>query len=184
MPGKAFVLTVIGRDKPGIIAEVTGALFRERCNLEDISMTILEGEFAMILISHYQTTTQAEKLQHAFDQLGKKRGLSIYWNEVRQKLVRGESSKKGTKNYLITAFGKDKTGIVHKISQMLSKSRLNITDLNSRILGRGRKSLYAMMLEVDVPRSYALKKLEKKLAAMEKQLRVEIQIRPVERIDL
>ena len=44
------VMTVTGKDKPGIIARVTGVLFEAGANLEDVSMTILEGELAMILI--------------------------------------------------------------------------------------------------------------------------------------
>ena len=44
------VLTVIGKDRPGIIAKVTDVLYRTGCNLEDISMTVLEQEFAMMVI--------------------------------------------------------------------------------------------------------------------------------------
>ena len=50
MIAKASMLTVIGQDRPGIISQVTGCLFQTGCNLEDVSMTILEGQFAMILI--------------------------------------------------------------------------------------------------------------------------------------
>ena len=47
---KHAILTVIGKDRPGIVANVTEILFEYGCNLEDASMTILEGEFAMIVV--------------------------------------------------------------------------------------------------------------------------------------
>ena len=46
---KRILLTISGKDKPGIIAKVTGILFARGCNLEDVSMTLLEGQFAMMM---------------------------------------------------------------------------------------------------------------------------------------
>ncbi len=45
---KAFI-TVIGKDKVGIIAAVSGLLARMNINIEDISQTILQGTFTMIM---------------------------------------------------------------------------------------------------------------------------------------
>ena len=44
-------ITVLGHDRPGIIAETTGILGSLGLNLEDSSMTLLRGHFAMTLIS-------------------------------------------------------------------------------------------------------------------------------------
>ena len=43
------IITVIGRDKPGIIAEVSGLLAEISVNIEDISQTIMSGNFTMIM---------------------------------------------------------------------------------------------------------------------------------------
>src|SRR5919204_222117 len=45
-----FAISVFGRDRPGIVAAVTRALADAGCNLEDTSMTILRGHFAMMLV--------------------------------------------------------------------------------------------------------------------------------------
>ena len=45
-----FAVSVFGRDRPGIIAAVTRVLAAAGCNLEDTSMTILGGHFAMMLV--------------------------------------------------------------------------------------------------------------------------------------
>src|SRR5918992_4894586 len=45
-----FAVSVFGRDRPGIVAAVTRVLADAGCNLEDPSMTILRGHFAMMLV--------------------------------------------------------------------------------------------------------------------------------------
>jgi len=45
---KAFI-TVIGKDRVGIIAAVSSALAKLSINIEDISQTILQGTFTMIM---------------------------------------------------------------------------------------------------------------------------------------
>ena len=44
------IVTVIGRDKPGIIAGVSGLLAEHHINIEDISQTVLQGNFTMIML--------------------------------------------------------------------------------------------------------------------------------------
>ena len=45
-----IAVTVVGHDRPGIIADVTGRLAELGFNLEDSTMTLLRGHFAMMLI--------------------------------------------------------------------------------------------------------------------------------------
>jgi glycine cleavage system transcriptional repressor len=46
----ALALSALGRDRPGIVAEVTGVLVEHGVNVEDSRMAILRGEFAMVLV--------------------------------------------------------------------------------------------------------------------------------------
>ena len=56
-----FALSVVGVDRPGIVAEVSRVLFELGCNIEDSTCTILSGQFAMILvIAHPKFSTAAE----------------------------------------------------------------------------------------------------------------------------
>ena len=58
-----MVITVTGKDRPGIISSLTEALYRSRGNLEDASMTILEGEFAMIFLAELKNRSLMLKLK-------------------------------------------------------------------------------------------------------------------------
>ena len=44
------IISVIGKDRPGIIAKVSGRLFEMNVNIEDISQTIMQEYFTMIMM--------------------------------------------------------------------------------------------------------------------------------------
>lgn len=180
---KQTILTVVGKDHPGIIATVTGILFRYGCNLEDISMTILEGQLAMMLVFS-SNPRQRARLEQAFGKLPQKKDLSFFWKDAKAELKRGEKHQRGSVPYLISAFGRDRTGIVFKASDYLARQKINITDLNSRILGQGKNALYMMLLEADVPKNVKPERLAEGLKRLAKSLGVEIQLKPVEPIEI
>ncbi|MBO5927019.1 MAG: ACT domain-containing protein [Clostridia bacterium] len=72
------ILTVIGKDKSGIIAEVSSMLAKKNINIEDISQTIMQGYFTMIMLVQVETSTIAiEELKKELDALGNKIGVKI-----------------------------------------------------------------------------------------------------------
>jgi ACT domain-containing protein len=77
MSGRA-VVTVLGEDKIGIVANVSRVLAESGANIEDISQTIMEKLFAMImLITIDETKTSLSELQEKLNELGKKIGVHI-----------------------------------------------------------------------------------------------------------
>ena len=183
MSTEALILTILGQDKPGIIAKVTGALFRLGCNLEDVSMTILEDELAMILIVRPKSVKKLDQLQSEIQKFCRKEKLTAFWKPVKRKMARGEKHDRGAESYVISVLGKDRTGIVHQVSQILFQNGINITDLNSRILGESAEALYAMTLEADIKKD-KLPVIQKALSRLQSKLEIDIRINPVERIEM
>lgn len=72
------ILTVIGKDKPGIIASVSAMLAEASINIEDISQTILQGNFTMIMMvnTEHSAMTMGE-LSAACRALGEQIGVTI-----------------------------------------------------------------------------------------------------------
>ena len=178
------ILTVLGKDRPGIIAGVTENLFRRGCNLEDISMTVLGGEFAMMMVVCMNASAKAAA-ESGFSRMRCHGGLDFFWKDFKAGLLRGGREPKEKKTLLISAIGRDHTGIVYKVSRILAGFHLNITDLNSKILGKGKsaRTLYAMALEVEVPAKFNVRKLEKALQMLARSLKIEITLRPLEKIE-
>ncbi|MBI4711552.1 MAG: hypothetical protein HY767_03710 [Candidatus Omnitrophica bacterium] len=182
---KKILITVSGKDKPGIIAKVSGLLFARGCNLEDISMTLLEGQFAMMMTACLPSPAVKIRVLQGLELLGSTPwSLDCHMTELEGKITGRKKHAKGSLPYMITAFGKDRTGIVYEVSRALAGMRVNITDLDSRILGKGAKTTYAMLLEVDVPGHGVLVRLQALLAKVSKKLKIEIQIKPLERVSL
>lgn len=182
---KKILITVSGKDRPGIIAKVSGILFARGCNLEDVSMTLLEGQFAMMMTACVPSPWSMARVLQGLELLRSVPwALDCYMTELKGKTPHGQKHAKSTLPHIITAFGKDRTGIVYEVSRALAGMCVNITDLDSRILGQGAKTTYAMLLEVDVPGKVALTKLKALLAKVSKKLKIEIQIKPLERVSL
>ena len=75
---KTVVITVVGKDKVGIIAAVSAALAKENMNIMDISQTILQDIFTMIMLVNLpDANNDFVKLKKIFDDLGESLGVSI-----------------------------------------------------------------------------------------------------------
>ena len=72
------IITVVGSDKVGIIAKVSAFLAERDINIADISQTILQGNFVMIMmVDLSKTSKDLETLKKEFIALGDLMGVSI-----------------------------------------------------------------------------------------------------------
>ena len=73
------ILTVIGRDKPGIIASVSAVLAENDINIEDISQTVMQGFFTMVmLVDVAKSRIPFDEFVETMKALGEKIGVEIY----------------------------------------------------------------------------------------------------------
>ncbi len=73
------IVTVIGKDKPGIISKVSTALADRKVNIEDISQTIVQGNFTMIMLCSLENAgLTVKELKTALEVLGAEIGVSIH----------------------------------------------------------------------------------------------------------
>ena len=72
------IISVIGKDRPGIIAKVSGKLFELNVNIEDISQTIMQDYFTMIMmVDTSKATADFATISQAMAQLGQEIGMDI-----------------------------------------------------------------------------------------------------------
>ncbi|OIJ16278.1 hypothetical protein BKP35_01430 [Anaerobacillus arseniciselenatis] len=77
MEKKRAVVSVIGKDQVGIIAKVTNVLADNQVNVLDISQTILQDFFTMMMLVDVSEIESLEKLQEQFDPINEDMGLKI-----------------------------------------------------------------------------------------------------------
>ncbi|SHN27973.1 ACT domain-containing protein [Gracilibacillus kekensis] len=71
------VVSVVGKDQVGIIAKVTTVLYKNEMNILDISQTILQDFFTMIMLIDIKDPSNLEALQEKFEPVEKELGLKI-----------------------------------------------------------------------------------------------------------
>ena len=72
------IVSVIGKDKKGIIAKVSTALYEMEVNIEDISQTILQEHFAMIMVvSLEDTKLSIQEISTKLNEVGEMNGVEI-----------------------------------------------------------------------------------------------------------
>lgn len=174
---KLWIVTAVGSDRPGIVAQVTKALYRLGCNLEDSAMTRLGGEFAIMLVCSSPASLSEARVEAALAPLARRLRLSLQAKPIKA----AASHRASARTYLISVYGADRPGIVWRISELLAGRRVNISDLSTRrTAGSGRGSLYQMMLEVELPPGLASASLERALRQLAKRLKVEVRLQPLD----
>jgi len=74
---KAFV-TVVGKDSVGIIYGITGVLAKNNVNIEDISQTILQDYFSMVMLVNLDNMTVSfDELKKQLDEKGSEIGVTV-----------------------------------------------------------------------------------------------------------
>ncbi|PNU21394.1 amino acid-binding protein [Geothermobacter hydrogeniphilus] len=176
-----YALTIIGRDHPGIVSRVTEILYRRGCNIADSSCSILGGQFAMLLIISQPEEESGEDLLHYFAPL-EEENLSVFLRTLRpggeiRPHLQGELC-------MVSVYGSDKPGIVYRVARELGEREINITDLNTKLIGSVQRPVYVMMLEATLPAGMSVEDLEQAMAAVAGELQVDISVRAINPVEL
>ncbi len=135
---KFVVLAAVGRDRVGIVARVAELFYELGCNLLDSSMTLLRGEFAIILMVKLSDEHSVEQLRAKIPALEKELGMSIHVRELNEDELE-ESAVEGHP-HIISVYGADKPGIVAGVTHELAKLGANITDVQTKYSGSSSRS--------------------------------------------
>lgn len=165
-----LAVTVVGHDRPGIIAEATGILAGLRGNLEDSTMTILRGHFAMVLL--VSAPAEAAAVEAALSPMTADGLLVVTVREVPEE---AEPEPVGA-SYLLSVHGADRPGIVSAVTSVVAEASGNITDLSTRLSG----GLYVLLAEVDLPAAADVQRLTSRLRDVAGSLGVEATLRPLD----
>jgi glycine cleavage system transcriptional repressor len=170
-----FAVSVFGRDRPGIVAAVTRVLADAGCNLEDTSMTILRGHFAMMLVVSGPAGATAGDLETGLGPVAGRLDLQVSVRALAGEV--GEVGGGGAR-YAAAVYGADRPGLVARVAETLAAHQFNIVDLQTRVVGEP-DPVYAMHFELEVPAGRA-SLVETDLRAAAADLGVEVSFQPDE----
>ncbi|WP_229400935.1 glycine cleavage system protein R [Micromonospora okii] len=163
-----LAITVIGRDRPGIVADVAEVLAGLGANLTDSTMTRLRGHFAMTLVC---VGPAAAEVEAALAPLAADGRLLA---TVRAVTPDGATAPAG-EPYVLAVHGADRLGIVAAMTRVLADAGGNVTDLSTRLTG----SLYVVVAEVELPAGSS-DAVAGRLARTAAELGVGVSLRPAD----
>jgi len=142
-----LVISALGKDRAGIVDKFTKTILDDDCNIVDSRMTVLGGEFAILLMVEGNWNTLA-KLEDALPREGEKLGLTVI-------LKRTEGRQPGNKllPYAIDVVAMDHPGIVHHLASFFSQRNINIEDLvtTSYAAAHTGTPMFAVHMSVGIP---------------------------------
>jgi glycine cleavage system transcriptional repressor len=171
---KKMIISVLGRDRPGIIAAVTRILFEQDCNIENVSQTILQNEFSGIFIASVPKILSEADLHRCLENGLAPMGLRVFEKRLSetpppQRTVAGEP-------FVITTRGPDRKGLVAAVTGIMAAYRVNVTNLQAVFKGGDNPDANIMIYEVDIPGDTDHQALRRELRQKAEALSLDISI--------
>ncbi|MBT3190872.1 MAG: transcriptional regulator [Anaerolineae bacterium] len=169
-----FVVTIIGPDKRGLVADVTETILENDASIEESHMMRLGGEFAMMMLIALPKG-QYEKCCQNLEKF-KEEGLEVFSRET--DLARLEKFQ-GFVPYEISVWGADHAGIIHAVADYLSEAHVQVEDIETHVTKAPLSGapLFSMNAMVQVPPDLALPEFREELEDLGDELGVDIDVK-------
>jgi len=142
---KQMIISVMSQDRPGIIADITGAIYELNGDLADLNQSILGGYLTMILIASFEEQVSRTDLLERISRIKSPTKLDVIVREMEMPIEIAQAGLP-TKTYIMTAQGRNKSGLVHGLSSFCFHNNINIMDLATT----RKDDIYTMVLQLDL----------------------------------
>lgn len=150
-----MVISVMDRDRPGIVAEVAEGINGLGGSLADLRQSVLCGWFTMIVVAGFSKDVSVEAVEKA---LSEKTSLRVSVACAREAAGRDTDLQHA---YVLSAVGRDRIGLVAQVSRFCCDRGVNILDFSSHVAD----DQYTMMMLLDLSGFDSIDGLTDELAA-------------------
>jgi glycine cleavage system transcriptional repressor len=171
---KYFVISALGKDRPGIVHELSKAILDSGCNVEDSRMTVLGGEFALILMvsGHWGAIT---RLERQLPPLETKLELTIVSKHTEPRV--------GTQDrvpYTVDVVAMDHPGIVHEVADFFASREINIEEMGTWTYPAAHTGtpMFSLNLTVSIPAGVHIGRLRDEFTGFCDNLNLDATIEP------
>jgi glycine cleavage system transcriptional repressor len=171
---KYLVISAVGKDRPGIVNDLSKAILDCGCNIEDSRMAVLGGEFALILMIS-GTWNAVAKMEAQIPGLEKKLDLT-----VTAKRTEGRSAPQDTMPYLVDVVAMDHPGIVHHVAEFFASRQINIEEMNTWTYPAAHTGtpMFSLSLTVSVPARLNIGQLRQEFTGFCDELNLDATLEP------
>lgn len=183
-----YVISIMAKDRVGIIAEVSGKISALNGNIADIRQSVLCGYFSMILLVSFPIEVTQSEIIARLTEINRSTNtlaLEIQVKPVLEAVTLPASTFPET-TYVLTVTGPDRVGFVATVSEFCKANQINILDLSTT----RKLDQYVMILFIDLTQAIAINLIRENIKHFSKEtgFRVALQhyniFRAVNEIDL
>lgn len=145
-----FVISIMSRDRVGIVFEISKAISDLGGNIADIRQSVLCGYFTMILLASFPSKVNQRAIERKLAEVDahSETAIDVMVKKVEQAPAATTLESITENAYVLTATGPDQIGFVATVSSFCVKHNINILDLSTTVTDEG----YAMILIIDLSR--------------------------------
>ncbi|MFC1774471.1 glycine cleavage system protein R [Pseudomonadota bacterium] len=165
-----YMLTLVGKDQAGIVAQLTTALFEAGCNLGESSMIRLGDSFTVMMM--VDSPEGEARLRTVLQPVVDKLQLALHVDAIEAGL-----HQRPVPDVCILVHGADRTGIVSRVTSSAAAAGLNILDLESDVAGTEAAPIY--ILQIEGVAAQGVDAIEAALAPLQAE-GVKVEVRPID----
>ena len=169
-----FVMSAIGEDRPGIVADLAELIYDCDGNLEDSRMARLGSEFAVLLLASGQGADLEQRLAAGCKRLEWEKRLTVFLRRVEGPPLAASPERQ----LVCTVTGIDKAGIVARVARTIASHGLSVRDLRSdvRYASNAGTPIYTLRLAIAAPADFAVEALRTDLEQVAMDLGLELSL--------
>ncbi len=135
-----YMMSLVGRDQPGIVAQVTAALYEAGATLGETTMVRLGCNFTIMMM--VEVEGDENSLSTLLQPVTEKLGLHLHVNAIDPGLHQHQ-----VPDLQVVVHGADRPGIVAQVTAALLEAGFDITDLDSQVAGSAEAPIYVLLIE-------------------------------------
>jgi len=166
---KDYILTVMARDRVGIVRDVASALSALDGNITHVSQTVMCGYFTLIISVQMPDERTMLEIRQAVERKGEVGELEV---NVRPYEVVPESRSRNAEHFTLTMVGKDRPGIISRATDYLARRDINIDDFYAYVLD-GR---FVMLVQVSIPDGVDADDVRSEIEILGKEFELTVQL--------
>ncbi len=166
---KRIVLSVMSLDRPGIVADIAGAIYQLNGDLADLSQSVISGFFIMTVIAQFDSDISVKEIKEKIALIESDTSLEVLVKEVDSSEI-NQSLSLPENIYIVTGQGENRTGLVFSMGAFCKDHEINIIDYDTKL----SDNIYSMILEIDLTNSESAEVIHEKLNNMAKELGLKV----------
>ena len=169
-----LIVTAVGPDRPGLVAELTRHVYDVGASLADSRMVNLGGHFALLALI-VGPAESLGSLRRKLESDGAGMGLRL---EMYEAAAAPPSRAKGSVPYRLKVYSNDQPGITARVTALLREHSINVEELETRIESAPFAGTPLFVLEgvITLPPGTSVRKMREELATLGEKIGCDIDL--------